>query len=49
MKEIKKLQNELNMLTKQFSKIDKSLKRKNEELIKIKSLNDELLFLSEID
>ena len=43
MKEIKKLQNELNMLTKQFSKIDKSLKRKNEELKKIKSLNDELL------
>ena len=42
-KEIKKLQNELNMLTKQFSKIDKSLKRKNEELKKIKSLNDELL------
>ena len=43
MKEIKKLQNELNMLTKQFSKIDKSLKRKNEELKKIKALNDDLL------
>ena len=43
MKEIKKLQNELNMLTKQFSKIDKSLKRKNEELKKAKALNDDLL------
>ena len=42
-KEIKKLQNELNMLTKQFSKLDKSLKRKNEELKKIKSLNENLL------
>ena len=31
------------MLTKQFSKIDKSLKRKNEELKKIKLLNDDLL------
>ena len=42
-KDIQKLQNELNMLTKQFSKIDKSLKRKNEELKKIKLLNDDLL------
>ena len=43
MKEIKKLQNELNMLTKQFNKIDKSLKHRNEELKKIKALNDDLL------
>ena len=42
-KDIQKLQNELNMITKQFSKIDKSLKRKNEELKKIKLLNDDLL------
>ena len=42
-KEIKKLQNELNSLTKQFEKIDKSLKNKNEELKKIKSINDNLL------
>ena len=42
-KDIQKLQNELNMLTKQFSKLDKSLKRKNEELKKIKLLNDDLL------
>ena len=42
-KDIQKLQNELNIITKQFSKIDKSLKRKNEELKKIKLLNDDLL------
>ena len=42
-KDIKKLQNELNILTKQFSKLDKSLKRKNEELKKIKALNENLL------
>ena len=42
-KEIKKLQNELNILAKQFNKIDKSLKKKNEELKKIKILNDNLL------
>jgi len=42
-KDIQKLQNELNMITKQFSKIDKSLKHKNEELKKIKLLNDDLL------
>ena len=42
-KEIKKLQNQLNMLTKQFSKLDKSLKHKNEELKKIKNLNENLL------
>ena len=42
-KDIKKLQNELNILTKQFSKLDKSLKHKNEELKKIKNLNENLL------
>ena len=42
-KEIKKLQNQLNILTKQFSKLDKSLKHKNEELKKIKNLNENLL------
>ena len=42
-KDIKKLQNELNFLTKQFNKLDKSLKRKNEELKKIKALNENLL------
>ena len=42
-KEINKLQNELNNLTKQFSKLDKSLKRKIEELKKIKALNENLL------
>ena len=42
-KDIKKLQYELNSLTKQFEKIDKSLKKKNEELKKIKLINDSLL------
>ena len=42
-KDIKKLQYELNSLTKQFEKIDKSLKKKNEELKKIKMINDSLL------
>ena len=42
-KEIKKLQYELNSLTKQFEKIDRNLKNKNEELKKIKSINDSLL------
>ena len=43
LKEIQKLQYELNSLTKQFSKIDKNLKNKNEELKKIKVINDSLL------
>ena len=42
-KEIKKLQNELNSLTKQFEKIYKSLKNKSEELKKIKLINENLL------
>ena len=42
-KEIQKLQYELNSLSKQFEKIDKNLKNKNEELKKIKVINDSLL------
>ena len=42
-KEIKMLQNELNALSKQFEKIDKSLKHKNEQLKKLKLINESLL------